>query len=435
MPKLSTTRLTKTVCDRALCDVWDSEMRGFGLRVSSSGTKTFALQYTSKHGNRTKCKVGRYPAMTVDEARVKARRLLSEVEHGGDPGDAARRKRQTPTVWDLLAYYATTHAKAKQLDEQTVRDAQAVMHLYVPEQFMRRRITDVDRSAALVLIGDALEIGVRREGERIAASRAAHAAAVAAGKKPPSVRKPAAHPGLAQTNRLIAVISVLFETPLAKEFGATNPVTFADQRPLDERVRNFSEDEVRRLLTACDQYAALDYDTSQDAADAVRLLLFTGARLQEVIGAPWSQFDLERGVWVKPSAHTKQSKLHVLGLGINSPAVEVLRAIRLRHPDSAFLFPGRPSLDDEGRATERPRVDLKRPWKAICAMAGLHDDERVHDLRRTTGCFMLDDGASLPTVGAALGHTQATTTQRYAKMRPAVQAEALDRSTRRMVSP
>jgi integrase len=184
---------------------------------------------------------------------------------------------------------------------------------------------------------------------------------------------------------------------------------------------------VARLLDACDRYP------DQNAADAVRLLLFTGARLQEALKAEWSQFDLASGVWEKPSSHTKTKRIHRLELA--GPSLELVRDMRERSPSGKFLFPGRDACFDPrepDRDLRRARSDLNRPWRHVIAVAGLSDAKR-HDLRRTAASFMLDEDVSLTTIGKALGHTQAATTARYAQLRQSAQGAALKKAGDRMV--
>jgi integrase len=68
-----------------------------------------------------------------------------------------------------------------------------------------------------------------------------------------------------------------------------------------------------------------------------------------------------------------------------------------------------------GDDPEKPRADLKRPWEAISKRAGL-DRVRLHDLRHTYASFGAGSGLGLPIIGKLLGHTQASTTQRYAHL-------------------
>ena len=231
---------------------------------------------------------------------------------------------------------------------------------------------------------------------------------------------------------MLATFSAAFGTVLAAKHNIPNPFDAVDKRVQDERVRYLSEEEVARLLDACDAYEGR-YGGAHDATDAVRLLLFTGARLQEVLSAPWSQFDFDRWLWIKPSAHTKQNRLHSFGIGADSPAAEVLTRLRTRTGHHAFLFPGQ-TIVEGGVEIERPRCDLNHHWPKLRALAGLRPDDRLHDLRRTTASFMMDDGAPLTTIGSALGHTQPATTMRYARMKTDTQAAALTTSTRRMLA-
>jgi integrase len=158
-----------------------------------------------------------------------------------------------------------------------------------------------------------------------------------------------------------------------------------------------SDDELGRLATA------LAGHPSKIAANAVRLLLLTGARRGEVLSMTWAQIDQESGVWVKAAATTKQEKEHRVPL--SPSALAIIEEMREgRKPGGDLVFPGRAPGE---------RVELKRAWRAISAAAGI-DGARVHDLRHTFASLLVGRGVSLPLIGALLGHTQAQTTQRYA---------------------
>jgi integrase len=135
------------------------------------------------------------------------------------------------------------------------------------------------------------------------------------------------------------------------------------------------------------------------AAAAIRLLLFTGCRLREILHLKWKQVDLERGLLFL--ADSKTGRKTVI---LNAPALAVLTGLdRL----GAYVVPG----DDP----EKPRADLKRPWEAVGRRAGL-GGVRLHDLRHTYASFGAGGGLGLPIIGKLLGHTQASTTQRYAHL-------------------
>ena len=131
--------------------------------------------------------------------------------------------------------------------------------------------------------------------------------------------------------------------------------------------------------------------------------MLTGARRNEALGARWDMFDLDVGVWVKPSSHTKQRKEHRVPL--SGSARQLLLGIRATAV-GPYVFPGR--LDG-------PLTDVKRTWAAVCGRADIRNC-RLHDLRHTYASILANDGLSLQVIGALLGHTQTQTTARYAHL-------------------
>src|SRR5215468_8027646 len=152
-------------------------------------------------------------------------------------------------------------------------------------------------------------------------------------------------------------------------------------------------------------------------------------------------FDLAAGVWVKPSAHTKQRKEQRVPL--SAAAVELLSTIRTWGLEGPFVFPA-----PDGR----PITDIKRTWISVCCKAGLatkiekrtrggklvktdkgepvlvwKTTARLHDLRHTYASILASNNLSLPVIGALLGHTQAQTTARYAHLADDPLQEATNR--------
>jgi integrase len=131
------------------------------------------------------------------------------------------------------------------------------------------------------------------------------------------------------------------------------------------------------------------------------LLILTGARVGEVLSAEWAHFDLVRGVWTKPSHHTKQKRIEHVPL--NRVARGLISSMWKQRASEQYLFPGKKGA----------RKKLDRPWKAITATAGL-SQVRLHDLRHSFASHLVSAGVSLYTVGKLLGHTKSQTTERYA---------------------
>ena len=147
----------------------------------------------------------------------------------------------------------------------------------------------------------------------------------------------------------------------------------------------------------------------------MRLALLTGARRGELLAAKWVDFDLAAGVWVKPASTTKQKSLHRVAL--SDVAVRLLLEMRRHSPDEAWVFPARRGGH---------RVTLREPWDAIRAAAGI-PDVRLHDLRHTFASISASSGASLPLIGAMLGHASPATTHRYAHLLDDPQRAAANR--------
>jgi integrase len=220
-------------------------------------------------------------------------------------------------------------------------------------------------------------------------------------------------------NRVLSLLSKMFS--LAVEWGwiAENPTRGIPRFPESYRERYLSHDEIHRLVGALDSYS------DKNAANALKLLLFTGARVGEVLKAEWSQFEwsqfeFENGVWTKPRLNTKQNRVEHVPL--SNKASAVLQSMK---PPVATgpLFPGK----DGGT-----RVSLVRPWLQACKAAGLVTVEndpsqkgqikkyrpmlRIHDLRHNFASHLVSKGVSLHVVAKLLGHSQLSTTMRYAHL-------------------
>lgn len=383
MPKRSVARITKTAIDqvRAGSYLWDSEVRGFGIRVTTAGARSFILQYRTHKGEQGKLTIGRYPSMTVEEARKIAREQRVAVDKGGHPSRDRKAIRLAPTLADYATAYCDVYGKTRPLAPATIKEARRALVTYALPRFGKKKMADVTASDVRSMVADARE-----------------------------------RSGYGQANRVRAVLSKMFNLAIADEIRISNPCKGVERCAENQRCEYLPPEHVRALLTACDAY------DDQAAANAVRLLLFTGARLREVLNAEWAQFDLNAGFWTKPSSHTKQKKMHRLGL-----APETVELLRRMENDrlSNLLFPGAGGF--------KPRCDLKRPWAAILKMAGV-GHYRLHDLRRTNASFMLSTHSDLATVGKALGHTQAQTTQRYADIFQSVQRAGTSRAVAEMLA-
>jgi integrase len=362
MPKIS-----KRVVDAAEVRpsdyfVWDSELRGFGLRVRASGRRTYVVQYRTRAGRTRRLTLGNADTLTPDEARQRARADLARVSEGADPSAERRAMRHTPTLNDLADRYLEQHAKLKK-KPSSVRNDLTLLKLYVRPRLGPIPLADLHR-----------------------ADVAGFAHALRA--------KPVV------ANRALAVLSKMLN--LAERWGlrpdGSNPCRHVERYRETKRERFLSEAELARLGAAL---AAAEQSGAEEPAvvAALRLLVFTGCRLGEVLNLRWADVDLERR-----ALNLADSKTGARAVTLNAPALEVLAGLQRR---SEWVIPG--------RDPSKPYVNLHKPWSRIRDAAKL-EGVRVHDLRHSFAAVAAGSGHSLLVIGGLLGHTQAATTKRYAHL-------------------
>jgi integrase len=342
--------------------IYDDDIKGFGVRITAAGARAFVLTYWVA-GRQRRYTIGSYPDWPLATARKEAKRLKLELRaNGKDPLARIESERSAPTMADLCQRYTEEHASKNRASSQV--DAAAVVRLFVLPAFGNKKVAEITFADC-----DGLHRKITRQGKK-------HRA-----------------------NRVIALLSKAFNLSIRWGWRLDNPCKGIERNAEGKRNRFLNADELARLTAVLAEYE------DQQAANILRLLLLTGARRGEVLGARWADLDLAEGVWTKPGATTKQKTEHRVPL--SAPALELLTKLQADADDDAeFVFPGR---------LGGHRVDLKKPWPKVCKAAGLKG-VRVHDLRHTYASLLASAGFSLPMIGALLGHTQPSTTHRYAHL-------------------
>jgi integrase len=185
-----------------------------------------------------------------------------------------------------------------------------------------------------------------------------------------------------------------------------NPTAGLTTAPDVCRERFLSQAEARRL------FEVLDNDENQTAAQAIKLLLLTGARRNEITHALWDYVDWNNRTLLVPRSKNGRARL----IYLNNAALDLLKSVQ-RVVDNPYIFPS--------PVTGRPSASLHFPWSRIRKAAGL-PAVRVHDLRHSFASFLVNSGVSLYTVQALLGHSNAKTTQRYAHLANRTLLDATD---------
>jgi integrase len=363
--------------------VWDAEVKGFGVTRNPAGAISFVLNYRFR-GKERRYTIGRHPEYTATAARDEALALRVDIQNGHDPLEDRNQWRSEPTLRDLADVYMKDAEKRKR--ESSLYDDRRMLQNIILPALGERRLGEIKEQ-------DIARLHESKRGTPY------------------------------QANRVLALLSAIFNHGMQKKMATENPARGVTKFSEAKRERWLSVEELQRFREALDRYK------DQDAANALRLLLLTGSRASEVLMATWEEFDLARGVWTKPSHHTKQKKQEHVPL--SAPAIKLLESMAPENP-AGPLFIGR---DGESR-----RVSLKRPWIQACRAAGLAEEYtvegkrgllkryrptlRVHDLRHNFASHLASNGVSLQVVGKLLGHTQASTTMRYAHLQDAPLREA-----------
>jgi integrase len=394
MPVLKINRRTVTALkpDSKAISYYDENLTGFGLRIRPTGAASWFIEYRPGTGGRGVSKrrlvIGTLATLTPEKARTEAERLLAQVKLGADPAAARSEARKAETVNDILDDYVEHHAKPH-LKESSANLLGIYFEKHVRPTLGKRKITVVTKA------------DVARLHRTIGSTQPVTA------------------------NRVVVALRAAFNYAIehhALPAGTTNPATGIEPFNEKPRQRYLTQDELQRLGDAIREAETVGIQWEPDpakkikhapkpenrrtkidqyAAAAIRLLLFTGCRLREILNLRWSEYDAGRGLLFLPDSKTGQKTVV-----LSAPALAVLESLPRA---GVYAIAG----ESAGTKDERPRADLNRPWRAVRKRAGI-EDVRVHDLRHSFASVGAGAGLGLPIIGNLLGHRQPTTTQRYA---------------------
>lgn len=343
--------------------IWDSELSGYGVKVTPKGKKTFVLQYRIGRQSR-RMTLGAFGPFTAEQARSLAQAALRQVARGDDPMKQRDEIRNDQTFGELLDRFLIEHASAR-LKTRSSAEYQRLVERLITSKIRRTRISDIKRPEIAQL-----------------------------------------HNSLSatpyQANRLLAVLRKFFNwcEKLGFRPDNSNPTLHIDLFEEKKRERFLSPAEIAHLgevLSDLEQ----EGETSPFVIGALRLLLLTGARLNEILTTKWEWVDFDNGCIRLPDSKTGAKTIY-----LSAPAMQLINAMP-RLEDNPYVICG------QKKGTHL--VNLQKPWNIIRERAGLKD-VRIHDLRHSFASVAVASGMSLPMIGKLLGHTQAQTTARYAHL-------------------
>lgn len=332
---------------------WDTELKGFGLKVTPAGRKVFLVQYrpAGDRRNPRKYTIGEYGQVTPHQARVEAQRVLAERAAGRDPQaekQAEKRRIASEQVEDLVAEFLARHAAQNRTASETAR----IFHREVLPHWGRRMLQEIGKRDVVALLDR-----VRGRGAPVMA------------------------------NRVLAAIRKFFNWCISRGLLEVSPCAGAGTPTREKaRHRTLSDDELKAVLTAAKEIG-------HPFGSIVQMLALTAQRRDEVGRLTWDQLDPEQAIWVMPPEHAKNGKPHIVHL--SQPVLDLIQSTpRL----GELVFSGDGTTLFQGFSKSKARLDR---------LSGV-SDWTLHDLRRTVVSGMARLGIAPHVADKILNHQSGT---------------------------
>ena len=346
--------------------VWEEGGTGLGVRVSPAGRKSFIYMYRFD-GKSRMMTIGPYPKIKLVAARLKVAqakdRLSQEIDPGQELLDAKEAVRGAHSVKALINEYLEKWAKPR---KKSWKEDERILRKDVQPVWGRKKAETIKRRDIVLLLDEIVDRGAP-----------------------------------IQANRTLAVIRKMFNFALSRGILEQSPcVQIPAPSKENQRDRVLSDEEIRAIWLSLD-----DAGMIKEIQLALKLQIITGQRKGEIVGAEWSDIDLNKNWWTIPKEKAKNNLPHRVPL---SPlALKILKETKKLSPDASFIFP---SPTKEGSHITEPAID-----RAIRNNRELFDVEHFvpHDLRRTVASQITAMGIPRLTVSKILNHVESGVTAVY----------------------
>ena len=334
----------------------DVEVPGLKALVSKSREIVFYHRYVFG-GKKRAMRIGVYPGTTIPDARQRAQENRAKIDVNSDPQETSDRIQGMPTFREharAFLKFVEGYKRSADADESKLR-------LHLNDHFADRRLCDIttrDIQTYHMMIS-----------KKLSQSTA---------------------------NRHLALLSMMFNVAIQWDILDRSPCKSVKKFKEDNQSQRFlSADEIGRL------YQAMEAEDNKVAVNALKLLLLTGCRREEILKLKWEDASIESGTLFLPDSKTGSRYVQ-----LNAAAREILSSIvRGKGP---FVFPGH-------HDSEKPINNPRKCFTRVLTAAGI-EHIRLHDLRHTHASILVNSGASLFVVQKALGHSNPNTSQRYSHL-------------------
>lgn len=363
--------------------LWDTEVRGYGVRVLPSGTKTFILQYRNPEGIQRRINIGRYGVLTVDQARDQAKLFLASVIQGEDPADETRRARKGMTVAEMCEWYLT-EARAGNILGRMNRPIKA-SSLDMDESRIKTHIIPLlgKRVVAQLSVADVEQMQSDVKNGKTAKARTGGRGGQATG-------------GAGVASRCLGTLQAIIGHAKHKGLLAAHPTQGAKKLASTKRTRRLSVAEIETLGKAI-AFAERNHENPV-ALGVLKTLLLTGYRREE-------------------AQAMQRSWVNAAGGFVSFPDTKGGAQVRAIGPAALKIVQSQPEIlgNPYVFASETgagPYTAVSSCLDRVCKLAGI-SGVTPHTLRHTFGSIAGELGFSELTIRAMLGHASQNVTQDY----------------------
>jgi len=366
-------KLTKNVIDQhdpADKDyfVWDSEVKGFSCRVWPSGKKTYMFVYRSPlNQKKVFFKIGVHGNITVDEARIEAKKLSSAVASGHDPREQKQEKIIEQKQSMLFGYFFSIFKEKYMTTDykDQGRNNMSLANVHVLPRFAENKLDEITARDIKQFLESLSHITTT-------------------------------------ANRCFALLSIMFKKAEEWEYlpPKSNPCTGVKKYKENKKQRFLDRSELLKLEESLNQQER-EQKGSYYTVNALRLALYIGCRKSNILKLEWENVHLKEHYVFLPD-----TKIGEGACPLNKKAYDLLVSLK-RQEGNPYVFPG--------KVPGKPLAEIKTAWRQILKRAGIKDF-RFHDLRHSFASLSLSQGVDLYTVSKLLGHKNIATTTRYAHL-------------------
>ncbi len=353
---------------------YDTKIKGLELMLTEQGTKSFKV-YRKFKGKPVRVTLGKYPEMTVENARNEAQRVISDMISGKNPNQQKKSIQAEISFGDMFQLFMERHSKQ---NKKTWKEDESEVNRLLSIWFQKKLSNITKQEVQLV------HEKIRNEN------------------------------GLYHANRMLARIHVIYNKAIEWGWVGINPAHGIKKFKEKSRDRFLHPDELPRF------FESLEAESNTIIKDYIYISLFTGARKSNVLAMRWEDINFERKEWLIPETKNGDS----LRVHLTEKVLSILQTRLEQYPKGEWVFE---SVGKTGHL-----VEPKSGWKRILQRAEIKD-LRLHDLRRTLGSWQAATGANSYIIGRSLGHKNPQSTAIYARLSIDPIKESVEKATQAML--